>query len=70
MVSYPETQNYKDNLEVLLSAIYHRIVRNGDTVIDGGANSDLHSMPLARLVGPTSATPSAPSCANSDAAPP
>ena len=52
MVSYPETQNYKDNLEVLLSAIYHRIVRNGDTVIDGGANSGLHSMPLARLVGP------------------
>jgi FkbM family methyltransferase len=53
MASYTQTKDYKDNLEILLSANYHKIVRNGDTVIDGGANGGLHSIPLARLVGPT-----------------
>jgi FkbM family methyltransferase len=40
------------NIEVLLSGIYHRIVNNGDTVVDGGANGGMHAIPLARLVGP------------------
>lgn len=39
------------SMEVLLSAIYHRIVKPGDVVIDGGANGGLHTIPLARLVG-------------------
>lgn len=44
--------DYGDCLEVLLSAIYHRIVRPGDVVVDGGANGGLHSIPLAHLIGP------------------
>jgi FkbM family methyltransferase len=44
--------DYGDCLEILLSAIYHRIVRCGDTVIDGGANGGLHAIPLGQLVGP------------------
>lgn len=44
--------DYGDCLEVLLSAIYHRIVKAGDTVIDGGANGGLHAIPLGKLVGP------------------
>lgn len=37
--------------EVLLARSYHRIVRHGDVVVDGGACGGLHTLPLARLVG-------------------
>jgi FkbM family methyltransferase len=44
--------DYGDCIEILLSAIYHRIVKAGDTVIDGGSNGGLHAIPLGQLVGP------------------
>jgi FkbM family methyltransferase len=43
---------FEQSIEVLLSALYHRIIRPGDIVIDGGANGGLHTLPMARLVGP------------------
>jgi FkbM family methyltransferase len=43
--------NFGQSLEILLSALYHRIIRPGDMVIDGGANGGLHTIPMARLVG-------------------
>jgi FkbM family methyltransferase len=52
MISMREWRNIGDAMEVLLSAVYHRIVKPGDVVIDGGANGGLHTIPLARLVGP------------------
>jgi FkbM family methyltransferase len=50
MILMREWPDIGDSMEVLLSAIYHRIVRPGDVVIDGGANGGLHTIPLARLV--------------------
>ncbi len=43
--------DYGPQIEVLVSLIYHEYVRPGDTVIDGGANAGLHSVPLAKLIG-------------------
>lgn len=37
--------------ERIIEAIYTRIVRPGDTVVDGGACTGMHTLPLARLVG-------------------
>lgn len=45
--------DYWMQYEVMLSLLYHRFVKPGDAVIDGGANAGLHSAPLAALVGPT-----------------
>ena len=47
-----ERSDYPQCLEILLSAIYHRSVKPGDTVIDGGANAGLHTIPMANLVYP------------------
>jgi hypothetical protein len=44
--------DFGQSLEVLLAALYHRIIRSGDIVIDGGANGGLHTIPMARLVRP------------------
>lgn len=38
--------------ERLIEAIYRRILRPGDTAVDGGAHSGMHTLPMARLVGP------------------
>ena len=54
--SYFECKNsfgdYGSQFEILVSILYHHIVRTGDTVIDGGANSGLHAVPLAKLISP------------------
>jgi FkbM family methyltransferase len=43
--------DYGSQFEILVSYIYHHIVRDGAWVVDGGANAGLHSVPLANLVG-------------------
>lgn len=47
-----ERSDYGLQLEILVSAIYHAVVREGDRVVDGGANGGLHATPMAKLVGP------------------
>lgn len=39
--------------EQVIRAIYTRRVKIGDTVVDGGANNGLHTLPLAEIVGTT-----------------
>lgn len=46
-------RDYGAQFEILVSVLYHQVVKAGDIVVDGGANAGLHAMPLARLVGPT-----------------
>lgn len=41
-----------DMFERIAQSFYSKIVRPGDTVIDGGAHAGRHTIPLARLVGP------------------
>lgn len=43
--------DYGSQFEILVSLIFHSIVRPGDIVVDGGANAGLHTIPLANLVG-------------------
>jgi FkbM family methyltransferase len=38
-------------MEVMLSALYHVLVKESDVVIDIGANGGLHTIPLAKKVG-------------------
>jgi FkbM family methyltransferase len=49
--SFRQRPDFGDCLEILLSRIYHSIIRPGDIVIDGGANGGLHALPLGRLIG-------------------
>lgn len=44
--------DYGAQLELALALAYHHVVTPGATVVDGGANTGLHSLALARLVGP------------------
>jgi FkbM family methyltransferase len=39
--------------EDVITALYSRILRPGDTAVDGGANLGLHTYPMADLVGPS-----------------
>jgi FkbM family methyltransferase len=41
-----------DMFERITQSFYTNIVRPGDTVIDGGAHTGRHTIPLARVVGP------------------
>ncbi|MDE1174719.1 MAG: FkbM family methyltransferase [Parvibaculaceae bacterium] len=47
-----ETQGIWPDLEELLTAIYTEWVRLGDLVLDIGVNHGVHTLKLARLVGP------------------
>jgi FkbM family methyltransferase len=49
--SFRERPDFGECLEILLSRIYHCIIRPGDIVVDGGANGGLHALPLGRLIG-------------------
>ena len=40
-----------DMFERIAQSFYTSVVRNGETVIDGGAHTGRHAIPLARLVG-------------------
>jgi FkbM family methyltransferase len=40
-----------DRFERIAELFYSKVVRRGDTVIDGGAHTGRHTIPLARLVG-------------------
>ncbi|MCW2282996.1 FkbM family methyltransferase [Rhodoblastus acidophilus] len=44
--------DYGPQFELLVAVLYNQIVKPGDTVVDGGANSGLHAVPLAKLAGP------------------
>lgn len=37
-------------IEILVSIIYNFVLKDGDSAIDGGANSGLHSLPMAEIV--------------------
>jgi len=39
--------------EILVSKIYRALVSEGHFVVDGGANTGLHCLPLSKLVGPS-----------------
>jgi FkbM family methyltransferase len=41
-----------DIFERITQSFYTKIVRSGDTVIDGGAHTGRHTIPLAHVVGP------------------
>ena len=41
-----------DTFERITESFYSKVIRPGDTVIDGGAHAGRHTIPLARLVGP------------------
>jgi FkbM family methyltransferase len=41
--------------ENIIARIYSTLVKPGDTCLDGGANNGLHTLPLARSVGPEGA---------------
>jgi FkbM family methyltransferase len=45
------TSRMGDRFERMTQAFYSKIVRPGDTVIDGGAHTGRHTIPLALLVG-------------------
>lgn len=45
----PKRTDYGSQFEILVSVLYHGIVKAGDTVVDGGANAGLHAGPLVRL---------------------
>ena len=40
-------------IEVLIALLYHNLLHPGDRAIDGGANSGLHTIPMARQVRPS-----------------
>jgi FkbM family methyltransferase len=42
--------DYTWQFEILVSLLYHKIVQPADIIMDGGANSGLHAVPLARLL--------------------
>ena len=44
--------NMGDMFERITQSFYTKIVRSGDTVIDGGAHTGRHTIPLAHVVGP------------------
>jgi hypothetical protein len=52
MQSLKDRADLGNCMEVLLSVLYHKLICDGDVVIDGGANGGLHAMPMARLAGP------------------
>jgi FkbM family methyltransferase len=43
--------NLHDLFERMTESFYTKVVQPGDTVVDGGAHTGRHAMPLARLVG-------------------
>ena len=43
--------DYGIQFEILVAHLYCSLARPGDVVIDGGANSGLHTLPLATVVG-------------------
>lgn len=43
--------NLHDLFERMTESFYNKVVRPGDTVVDGGAHTGRHALPLARLVG-------------------
>jgi FkbM family methyltransferase len=48
-----ELQEAQNEFETLIERFYSKIVKHGDTVVDGGAHYGMHTIPLAKLVGPT-----------------
>jgi FkbM family methyltransferase len=40
-----------DMFERMIESFYSKVIRPGDTVIDGGAHTGRHTIPLAQLVG-------------------
>ena len=52
MQSLEDRTDLGNCMEVLLSILYHKLIGDGDVVIDGGANGGLHTIPMARLAGP------------------
>ena len=47
--------NIGDLFERMTESFYSKVVRDGDIVVDGGAHTGRHTIPLARLVGPEGA---------------
>jgi FkbM family methyltransferase len=45
--------DYGPQLELLVALLAARLVHPGQTAVDGGSNTGLHALALARLVGPT-----------------
>jgi FkbM family methyltransferase len=45
-------RDYGSQFEILVAVLYSQIVKPGDVVVDGGANTGLHAVPLAELVRP------------------
>ena len=43
--------NVGDLFERIIESLYSKVVRPGDTAIDGGAHTGRHTIPLAHLVG-------------------
>jgi FkbM family methyltransferase len=43
--------DYGMQFEILVSILYHALCRSGDCVVDGGAGTGLHAVPLGMLVG-------------------
>jgi len=43
--------DYGKLIEVFTSALYHRLIRTGDKVVDAGANAGMHLFPMSKLVG-------------------
>lgn len=43
--------NLHDLFERITESLYAKVVQPGDTVVDGGAHTGRHALPLARLVG-------------------
>jgi FkbM family methyltransferase len=50
---YNKRADYGCQMEILVSLIYHALVRQNEVVIEGGANGGLHAVPLARLISPS-----------------
>jgi FkbM family methyltransferase len=39
--------------ERIIEAVYRELLAEGDVAVDGGAHEGIHTLPMARLVGPT-----------------
>src|SRR5689334_15792255 len=49
-------QEYIGNkVEILVSVLYHRMLRPGDVAVDGGANGGPHAVPMGHRVEPNGA---------------
>jgi FkbM family methyltransferase len=45
------TSTIDDLLERMIQSFYTKVIRPGDVIVDGGAHTGRHTIPLARLVG-------------------